>query len=499
MVDGVPVESPLEGEPLSFTREGDTGLAEVRRSELPSDTLKLHHTVFQSVTNMAPAAAIVYDFPLQAGIFAAGAALVLGNVVALIGIIFVAFTVGQFAKKLPSAGGYFTYVSRSLGPRSGTYTGWTFFLYSLVLPGEVTIIWAGITQTLVLQYCHVHISWVIFEALMLGVVGILSFTGVKRSARVAMIAGSIEILIFVGLSVAWLVHPASPINFKPFLPSSSPTGWAGVLGLGMVFGILNFVGFEGAAVLGEESVNPRRNVPRAVMGAAIAIGVLYVFVSFASVFGWGFNHIAGFATNAAPYNVLASRIWEPLWILVFLAITNSSFACSMAIGNQASRVLYAMGRVNLLPKALSRTHPKFKTPYVAIVAQVSLTFAITLIAGLIWGTVDGFGVLATTLTIGAIIVYCLGAIGLPVLYRREHAGDFNVVKHIVIPLLALALLVYVLYRTVWPVPAYPFNIPAYLSIVYILLGFGFVSVVARRAKDKLMDAGQLFSAGGLLE
>lgn len=499
MDDGTLDENPLEGEPLTFTREGDTGLAEARQSELQGSSLKLSHTVFQSVTNMAPAAAIVYDFPLQAGVAAAGAAIVLGNVVALIGIIFVAFTVTEFAKKLPSAGGYFTYVSRSIGPKAGTYTGWTFFLYSLVLPAEVTIIWAGITQGLVLQYVHIHISWIIFEALMLGVVGTLSYTGVRRSARVAMIAGSIEILIFLGLSIAWLVHPASPVNLKPFLPSSSPTGWAGVLGLGMVFGILNFVGFEGAAPLGEESENSRRNVPRAVMGSAIAIGVLYVFVSFATVFGWGFGHIAGFATNAAPYNVLASRLWQPLWLLVFLAITNSSFACSMAIGNQASRVLYAMGRVDLLPKSLSKTHPRYKTPYIAIISQVSITFAIAVVAGLIWGTINGFGVLATTLVIGAVIVYCLGAVGLPIFYRREHSGEFNIIKHIVVPLLALALLIYVLYRTVWPVPAYPFNIPAYLSIVYIVLGFGFVAFVSRRGKGRLLDAGTLFSSGGLID
>ena len=494
MGDQEPIDVP-EGEPLTFTREGETGFTEAKQSELQGGSLKLSHTVFQSVTNMAPAAAIVYDFPLQAGVAAAGAALVLGNVVALIGIIFIAFTVTEFAKKLPSAGGYFTYISRSLGPKSGTYTGWTFFLYSLVLPAEVTIIWAGITQGLVLQYVHIHVSWIFFEALILAVVGVLSYTGVKRSAKVAMIAGSIEILIFIVLSIAWLVHPASPVNFKPFLPSSSPTGWGGVLGLGMVFGILNFVGFEGAAPLGEETENPRRNVPRAVMGAAIAIGVLYVFVSFASVFGWGFNHITAFSTNAAPYNVLASRVWGPAWLFVFLAITNSSFACSMAIGNQASRVLYAMGRVGLLPKVLSKTHPKFKTPFVSVVTQGSLTFLIALIAGLIWGTIDGFAVLATTLTIGAIIVYCLGAIGLPVLYRREHSGEFNLGKHIVMPVLALALLIYVMYRTVWPVPAYPYNIPAYLSIVWVILGFGFVALVSHRVKDRLQDAGALFNSG----
>lgn len=497
--DSLEGDKEFESEPLTFTREGDTGFAEARHSELEGGSLKLRYTVFQSITNMAPAAAIVYDFPLQAGLAAAGAALVLGNVVALIGIVLIAFTVIQFAKKLPSAGGYFTYVSRSIGPKAGTYTGWTFFLYSLVLPAEVTIIWAGITQTLVLQYIHIHVSWIVFEALMLGIVGILSFTGVKRSSRVAMIAGSIEILIFVSLSIAWLVHPASPVNLKPFLPSSSPTRWSGILGFGMVYGILNFVGFEGSAVLGEESQNPKRNVPIAVMGSAILIGILYVFVSFASVFGWGFSHIDGFATNAAPYNVMASRIWGPAWIFVFLAITNSSFACSMAIGNQASRVFYAMGRVALLPKVLGKTHPKFKTPYIAVIVQVTMTFVIALIAGLIWGTLDGFGVLATTLTIGAIIVYCLGAVGLPIFYLREQSAEFNILKHILVPLLALALLVYVLYRTVWPVPAYPFNIPAYVSIAYIVVGFGFVAFVTRRAKGTLKDAGILFASEGLLE
>jgi amino acid transporter len=475
--------------PIGFTRE-----SEILKSELNGEPLKFHHAVFQSITNMAPAAAIVYDFPLQAGVAAAGAAFVLGNVIALIGIILIAFTVTEFAKKLPSAGGYFTYISKSMGPSAGVYTGWTFFLYSLVLPGEVTIIWSGITQGLLLQYWHLHISWILIEALMLGIVGMLSYTGVKRSARTAVIIGGIEILIFVVLSICWLAHPASPINFKPFLPGTSPTGWSGVLGLGMVFGILNFVGFEGAGPLAEETENPRRNVPRAVIGSAVAIGGLYVFVSFAAVFGWGLPNFASFATTAAPFNALASRVWAPAWLFVYFAITNSSFACSMAIGNQASRVLYAMGRAGVLPQTLAKVHPKHRTPHVAIATQVAITFSITLIAGLIWGTVNGFGVLATTLTIGAIIVYCLGAIGLPLMYRRYHKEEFSVVKHVLMPVLALALLIYVMYRTIWPVPSYPFNVPAYLSIVWVLLGFGFVALVRSKNNGDLGSATKVFSS-----
>jgi len=476
----------MSEEIIGFTRE-----AGAHESTLRGEPLKLHHALFQSITNMAPAAAIVYDFPLQ--VAAAGAAMVLGNVIALIGIVLIAFTVTEFAKKLPSAGGYFTFISRSMGPTAGTYTGWTFFLYSLVLPGEVTIIWSGIAQGLLLQYWHIHVSWIVLEILMVGLVGALSFTGVKPSAKTAVVVGGIEIAIFFVLSIGWLVHPASPLNFKPFLPSLSPTGWTGVLGLGMVFGILNFVGFEGAAPLAEETENPSRNVPRAVIGSAIAIGLLYVFVSYASVFGWGLPHIASFGSNAAPFNVLASRVWKPAWFLVFLAITNSSFACSMAIGNQASRVLFAMGRAEILPAALAKTHPKHHTPYVAIFTQVVLTLALTIATGLKWGTVTGFGILATTLTIGAIIVYCLGAIGLPIMYSRDYRSEFNVLKHVVVPFAALALLVYVLYKSVWPIPAYPFNVPAILSVIWIVLGIGFVLLVRSRNKGDLSRATSLFS------
>ena len=487
MPSSAPGGECMSEQTIGFNRE-----AGAHESSLRGEPLKLHHALFQSITNMAPAAAIVYDFPLQ--VAAAGAAMVLGNVIALIGIVLIAFTVTEFAKKLPSAGGYFTFISRSMGPTMGTYTGWTFFLYSLVLPGEVTIIWSGIAQGLLLQYWHIHVSWIVLEVLMLGLVGALSFTGVKPSAKTAVVVGGIEIAIFVVLSIGWLVHPASPLNVKPFFPSLSPTGWSGVLGLGMVFGILNFVGFEGAAPLAEETENPRRNVPRAVIGSAILIGLLYVFVSYASVFGWGLPHISAFASNAAPFNVLASRVWKPAWFLVFLAITNSSFACSMAIGNQASRVLFAMGRAEILPTALAKTHPKHHTPHVAIFTQVALTGVLTIITGLTWGTTTGFGILATTLTIGAIIVYCLGAVGLPILYMREYASEFNPLKHVAVPLVALALLVYVMDKSIWPIPAYPYNVPLILSIIWVVLGVVFVAVVRGRNGGDLSKASSLFSS-----
>src|SRR5438067_13471118 len=111
----------------------------------------------------------------------------------------------------------------------------------------------------------------------------------------------------------------------------------------MVFAILAFIGFEAAAPLGEEARNPRRTVPVAVVGSALAIGLFYVLCSYAWVFGAGFNNFVGQATGADPWRALGKTFWSGAWVLVFLAICNSIAANSNAAVNAATRVFYATG------------------------------------------------------------------------------------------------------------------------------------------------------------
>lgn len=121
---------------------------------------------------------------------------------------------------------------------------------------------------------------------------------------------------------------------------------------------------------------------------------------------------------------------------------------------------------------------------------------VPLVTGLIWGTLNGFGVPATTLTIGAIVVYSLGNVALPFFYHGEHHPEFSVTRHVLPSILALGLLGYVLYRTVWPVPAYPFNIPGYVSIGWVVLGFGFAAWISRRSPEALRRSGLVFTTSG---
>src|SRR5207247_3070489 len=115
---------------------------------------------------------------------------------------------------------------------------------------------------------------------------VLTFFGVRISTNAGIILGTLEIIIFVALSFWLIVSAGSGNTAATFNPASSLQpglgGWQGVL-FGMIFAFLAFSGFESAAPLAEESQNPRRTVPRAILLAALCIGIFYVFCSYAGV------------------------------------------------------------------------------------------------------------------------------------------------------------------------------------------------------------------------
>jgi len=464
---------------------GPAAATEPDEAQLRRGALGLRAVIFQNMTNMAPAAAIVYDFPGQ--IAAAGAALWLSNAISLIAVLLIASSIIQFARHLPHAGGYYTYLSRSLGPSTGAFAGWVYFLYALILPGEVTLIWAGIASDLCSTYLHLSIHWIVFEAVMLGLVTYLAYTGVQRSARVVLVAGLAEIAVFTALAIALLVKPTGPIHFGDLGPSHALGGWSGILGFGLVYGILNFVGFESAAPMAEETDDPRRNVPRSVLYSVLILGTLYLVMSLATVFGWGVPNLEKFASDPNPFDTLANRVLGIGTLLVFLAATNSSFGCALATINQGSRVLMSMGRNGLLPSRVGAVHTTYRTPHLAASTLGAVALVIAVAAGLGWGTVNGFFVLAATLTDGALLIYILGNVGLPVFFRRHVPGGFKPLVHVVLPAIAVLLLGYVFYRTFWPIPAYPLNLPGYFAIAWVVVGLVLVGY-ARRSRPQALQS-----------
>src|SRR4051795_10655946 len=257
------------------------------------------------------------------------------------------------------------------------------------------------------------------------VVFLLTYRDIRLSTTAGVILGAFEIAIFGALSIWMLLSNAGDLNLQPFNPTHAQGDWSGVF-KGMVFAILAFIGFEAAAPLGEEAKNPRRTVPRAVIGSAVGIGLFYVLCSYAWVFGAGFdNFVHQATTNADPWRSLAKVFWGGGWVLVFLAICNSIAANSNAAVNAATRVFYALARNGLAPAPLGKTHPQFKTPYVAIVWMSIFAVVCALLLGWKWGPLVGFALIATLAVIVVVIVYIIICIGCIWHYWTKRRAEFN--------------------------------------------------------------------------
>jgi len=156
------------------------------------------------------------------------------------------------------------------------------------------------------------------------------------------------------------------------------------VGLGVVFGILSFIGFDAAATLGEETRDPRRNVPRAVMGALGAVGIFYVLEMYALAAGYGLNDpakLAAFLQDPNPFVTLSDRVTPWLSQPVQLAAIAGLFSCFLAIVNTTVRVMFSMGRDQVLPRSLGTVHPSWHSPFTAVVVQTLFTVVVGLSVG----------------------------------------------------------------------------------------------------------------------
>jgi amino acid transporter len=301
----------------------------------------------------------------------------------------------------------------------------------------------------------------------------------------------LEIGITLALSVALFgSHGVTGHDLSfGFTLAGVPKGLSG-LAFGMIFTVLSYTGFESTIPLAEETRNPRHSIAWAAVLSVVIVGVYYLIFSFATVVGWGpENSIKTLATANAPYNTLAHSVWGNFGIAILtLALMNSGWGCSLAGQNAVIRVLYKMGQVGVLPSGLARIHPKYRTPYVAALSMTALSLVVLLLLGVTLGPANGFGFLATVISVGTILVYAVGMISVPIYYRREHPDEVNLFMTYVFPIVGVLLLVPVLYASVWPPPAFPLNLAPYVDLVWILTGVA-VLVFLARTRPKELEAG----------
>ncbi|HEY3606148.1 MAG TPA: APC family permease [Pseudonocardiaceae bacterium] len=406
-----------------------------------------------TMANIGPAFSFYFSF---AGIVAvSGIASPLTVLVAAVAIFLLGNTLSVFSVRMPSTGSFISFIGRSLGTIPGVTSAVTLIVGYIIALAGVVAATGAITALLLSDLFGVIVSWKLLAAIFVVFAFVVMITGVKASTRIAGAFFMIEMAVLVIVSVALLITHHGSINLQPFNPARLPGGLKG-LGLGFPLAVFLFVGWENSATLAEETTNPRRNIPRAIFASVALMAVTYLFVSYASIVGFN-DSTAAIAKADIPFVDLAKTVAGAFGILAVAAGFTSTVSVLIAATNSQTRLLFNAGRERLLPAVLGKVTGRGQTPLVAyvvfFVAALGLTF------GVGWNSepLVTFGDLATLGTILIAVVYLVANIGLPVYVFRHDRDHLNIVRHIVLPLLGAAALVYPLYSLLQPGQPAPFN------------------------------------------
>jgi amino acid transporter len=457
-------------------------------TKLQAGGMGLWGAVTQAVTHIAPSFGLLTGATFIAS--QSGISISLTYFIAFLICMSIGLSIVQLARHLPSAGGYFTYVSRTLSPRFGFITAWLFFLYDPTVAAINFTILGFILQHQLSQRLGWNLPWQVVALVGILFVTFFVYRGIKISAKTMMILASIEILILLAFSLSGIISSGpGGVNLLPFVPDKK-FGIGGIA-LGVVFAIFAFTGFEAVAPMAEETTNPRRNLPLAIVISLCLMGGFYVFASYGLTIGWGTSTFdSTFAGQSfGVFLNLGQRLWGDGQYLLLLALINSAFAVGMASTNATTRVFYSMGRAGALPKWFDDVHPKYKTPRHAIIFATVLTLLVAYIGGFWIGPDQIYFFLGLVITFGLIGVYGLGNIGVVKYYRTEMRAEFNWFWHLIIPLISTAAIIAVGYESLQGLSGLFFWTP-WVVVGWIVVGVVVLQVMRLRGKEEwLLKAG----------
>jgi amino acid transporter len=441
----------------------------------------------------APSVSMFFNSPFAAA--NAGKGMAASFLFASIIIALVAWVISLFSAKLPTSGYAYTFVSRSLGPRAGFVSAWMTVLVFVGTPLIVPPAFGVTFSDLIHRLTGVRINWAILTVLLLVFVTFLVIRGVRESLEAGAVFLIFEVLVIGAFAVYVLFKAPGPQAPVALSPTAAPS--LGGFAVGLIFGILSFQGFEAAATLGEETREAKRRLPLALMTAVLVTGVFYTFVSYAVTVAWGPDKMQGYADAGTPFAVLAQN-YVGSWLAVLFdgVVCAGLVAVTIAAVNAGARVMFAMARERLLPTAFARTHPVRQTPHVASAAIVIFGGLGGIIFGLAWDPLQVWGFIGSVIALSAILVYILVCVSLIPFIRREHPAEFSWAQHLALPLVATGLLLIPLlikHGLLWPPPAYPFNLPPYITLGWVVIGAAMVAYLGRTRPRALEQAGKLIT------
>jgi amino acid transporter len=459
-MNAVPTTSG-DADTMSAAAEKIAGVEAPQR--LRSGALGLAEIVGQSLAAIGPTLTPALNISVVAGL--AGIGCWMAYFLGTLGVVIVAASVGTLASRHPEAGAYFVYIGRTFGPLAGALAGWAMVSAYMFTAVAVSLSFPLFLDNLLKPF-GLQLGLLPHAAILLVFIATVTygaFSDVKLSSRVGLVLEIVSIGIIVAITALFVHVKGTAVDPKQLHVASFNYG---AVFSALPFAIFSFVGFESAACLAKESADPRKNIPRAVIGCGAFAGIFFTLIAYFMVFGMN-DDTATLGASSAPFGDVAAKAglgWASL--IVYLAALSSVFACALASVTAAARLLFSMGKYGFLHASMGRIHSVHHTPHRAILF-CGLALGVVCLALLPAGLLDAFGYAGTFASFGFVVVYLALCSAAPLDLRRT--GEMQP-RHVLLGVLGSALMLFVVIGSVYPVPVYPFNILPYLFFAYMIAG-----------------------------
>jgi amino acid transporter len=353
--------------------------------ELAKGALGLKQVLFCIVTGAAPLAAMMFNVPIAVlgGGSGAPAAFLIATVVLTI------FSVGyiEMSRRVTAVGGFYTFITRGLGPVAGLASGLLIALCYIVFAAAVVGVMGYFAATSFNDWFGINLPAYVYAFAGLAIMSAFGWFHIELTAKVLGVALMSEVLALLVLAIGVIASGgADGLSLAPLNPAevfnnevAVKAFGAAAVGIALFGAFWSWVGFEMAPNYAEESRDPKRIAKLATYGSVIGLGLFYILISWVFVMGWGPKGVGAGVLGqfdgkyGSAYYPLADRfVGSGLTTVLEVLIITSSFACAMAFYNTSARYLLSLSRERILPAALMRTHPVRQSPHIASIAVTVL-------------------------------------------------------------------------------------------------------------------------------
>jgi amino acid transporter len=428
--------------------------------QLGKPTLTVLDAIAQSLA-IGPVLSAVLLASFVAGV--AGSAAPLAALIGAIGSICVGWVIVLFARRYTGAGAIYDYVRKASSGSLGLFAAGIYFIGFMFLGGAGIYLAIGFFTSLAFSaYLGINVAWWVWALVAVALVFAFNHFGVTTTTRTQLILTVLAVLPVLIVALAVIFQGGVAGHTTEVWNAGNPN--AGNLFRGVLLAITLFIGFEASASLSEETRDPKRAIPLAVIGTVVIAALFYLIVLYASAIGFGINNITAWATDPAPLSTLGGQFvggWIAPWIDVALIV--DMLAVASAFMATTARGWFALSRHGLLPSVLT-SKSQFDTPLGGnILVALLAVLLVVLTLAFRMEPMSMFTANALTGTLMISVIYILLSVLAFRLVPSNSPWQYLViVVAMITPILAV-------YGSVAPFPPYPANVGVWCAVVGVVI------------------------------